>query len=157
MKKIDHRVATAGMFVFVSSSHIYYFTTSSSSVTHIHTRTHARTHARTHLNTHTYTHTHTHTCIHFLVFSPSPLPSLPPQRRVGVGEEGVARARKVSLLVTMTHCVFEHRQQVVQCGWSYKSWSRSLGRPDQNDEASENSTWQSRRARMLKSSLSRYD
>jgi len=61
------------------------------------------------------------------------------------------------MFVTMTHCVFEHRQQVVQCGWSYKSWSTSLGRPEQNDEASENSTWQSRRARMLKSSLSRYD
>jgi len=61
------------------------------------------------------------------------------------------------MFVTMTHCVFEHHQQVVQCGWSYKSWSRSLGRPGQNAEVSENSTWQSRRPRMLKSSLSRYD
>ena len=117
-------------------------------------------------------------CFVINIISPSPslppsLPLLIPKREVGEGggegregESGSAPPHPNErcflcapciMFVTMTHCVFEHRQQVVQCGWSYKSWSRSLGRPEQNDEASENSTWQSRRARMLKSSLSRYD
>ena len=93
MKKIDHRVATAGMFVFVSSSHIYYFTTSSSSVTHIHTRTHARTHAHTYTHTHTHTHTHMHTFLGLLSFSP-PLPSSPKEGR-GRGGGGCARTKSV--------------------------------------------------------------
>ena len=64
-----------------------------------HARTHTRAHARTHAHTytHTHTHTHTHTCIHFSAFPSSPLPSLPPQRRVGGrGGGGCARTKSVA-------------------------------------------------------------
>ena len=85
MKKIDHRVATAGMFVFVSSSHIYYFTTSSSSVTHIHTRTHARTHARTHMHT-----------FLGLPFLSHPLPPSPKEGERDREGRGCARTKSVA-------------------------------------------------------------